>query len=124
MGSMMKRLGARRAALVAPLVLAIAVGIGGFTLVQGERCYGGAIAHPRIGACVLPDSLVLEGDRAAVEDAIGPYGGQVVVSYFPRTHAAQFPVIALHELDEIMKDLERSGLAVRYVFLIEAFDDD
>ena len=120
MDSVSTRLGGRRTALAAALALAIAVGVGGFALAQDDGCLGNAVAHPEIGACVLPDSLVVEGDREVVEAAIAPYGGQVMLSFFPRTHGVQFPVASLDELGEIMAELAAQGFAVRYSFLIDS----
>lgn len=119
MAGVVARLGARRTALAAALVLATAAGVGGFALAQDDGCLGNAVAHPEIGACVLPDSLVVEADQEVVEAAIAPYGGQIMLSFFPRTHGVQFPVSSLDELDEIKAELAAQGLVVRYSFLMD-----
>lgn len=60
-----------------------------------------------------PDLLILGSTRDAVEAAIEPYGGEVVLANDGGVFQVRFPVDSLDELRDIEADLEAQGFNVQ-----------
>jgi hypothetical protein len=84
-------------------------------LVQDVGCEGDSVLHPPAGVCIISDELLLTSpERDAVQAAVAPFGGQVVVTTLRSYHFVRFPVDSLLELDGIKEELNKAGWDVQY----------
>lgn len=84
-------------------------------LFQDVGCEGGSVFHPPAGICIISDELLLTSpERDAVQAAVAPFSGQIVITTLTSYHFVRFPVDSLQELDGIKDELSRAGWDVQY----------
>ena len=111
---------------VVVVVAVMIVALGGVFVLgrpNGDSCPAGSVFHLPAGTCILPDVLVVSGEKDAVEAAVANLNGQVRWTTFGTSHNVQFRVADLGELDRIKESLTTAGFNVRYALVTSLFQD-
>jgi hypothetical protein len=112
----------RLAAVGALAILIATASLSAFALSPYHGCPDGQARHPEEDICIVVDSLMVDGERQAVESAVARFGGAVYYSFSPTTHNIRFPLHGnLQELDRIRAALEDESFTVWYHITLELY---